>query len=61
MFISGIDALIKDSNEKDKPVWQLMMEYESDSTGATIEEIYARVAEIYSVMKNAINLNRFSF
>ena len=54
MFISGIDALIKDSNEKDKPVWQLMMEYESDSTGATIEEIYNRVAEIYSVMKAAI-------
>ncbi|MBE6987728.1 MAG: L-serine ammonia-lyase, iron-sulfur-dependent, subunit alpha [Clostridia bacterium] len=54
MFISGIDALIKDSNEKDKPVWQLMMEYESDSTGATIEEIYDRVAEIYKVMKAAI-------
>lgn len=54
MFISGIDALIKESEEKNLPVWQLIMELESDSTGATIEEIYNKVAEGYTVMKRAI-------
>lgn len=54
MYVSGIEGLIKESEEKKIPVWQLVMNLESESTGVSIDDIYARAYEAYKVMKNAI-------
>lgn len=54
MYIAGIETLIKDSKEKNIPVWQLMMDLESEDTGVTQDKIYDRVSNIYSVMKQGI-------
>ncbi|MBR4879363.1 MAG: L-serine ammonia-lyase, iron-sulfur-dependent, subunit alpha [Clostridia bacterium] len=54
MYISGIEALINDSKEKNIPVWQLMMELECEDTGVPIDKIYERVSNVYSVMKQGI-------
>ena len=55
MFISGIDAIIKETTEKNIPVWQYMIDLENDSTGVSKEEIYSKTQEVYSTMRKAIS------